>query len=128
MLFRSEAEAFGRDIDWLNDALTPSRDLPEVVGLNALKHDLAAVAVLNPGELVHRPQAGVGLRQRVNSSSTEATLREAEADVSAAFLADEIALLRGRPGDEGAPATARGRALANLCQQLLSSNEFLHVD
>lgn len=84
-----EAEVFGRDIDWLADGLTATRDLPEAKGLFALKHDLAALAVLNPGELVHRPRAGVGLRRRVNSSSTEAVLREVEADVSAAYLADD---------------------------------------
>lgn len=85
----AEAEAFGRDTDWLADALTATRDLPEARGLSALKHDLAALAVLNPGELVHRPPAGVGLRQRVNGSSTEAALREAEADVTAAYLNDD---------------------------------------
>lgn len=84
-----EAEAFGRDIDWLSDTLTPTRDLPEAAGLPALKHDLAALAVLNPGELVHRPTAGVGMRRRVNGLGTEESVREVEADVSAAYLADD---------------------------------------
>ncbi len=49
-----------------------------------------------------------------------------------AFLADELAILRPAdplPGrDPPTPAAARAEALANLCQQLLSSNEFLYVD
>ena len=82
------------------------------------------------------PAAGPGseaasLAAAVDRAWHRAYLRppdDAERAAAAAFLADEIALLRARPGDEGAPATACGRALANLCQQLLSSNEFLHVD
>lgn len=84
-----EAEAFGVDTDWLTDNLTATRDLPAVRGTAALKHDLAALAVTNPGELVHRPAAGIGLRSRVNGLSTEETISDATADVSAAYLADD---------------------------------------
>jgi len=49
-----------------------------------------------------------------------------------AFLADELAILLPAdpvPGrDPPTPAAARAEALANLCQQLLSTNEFLYVD
>ncbi len=47
-----------------------------------------------------------------------------------AFLADELALLRTtHPADDAAAVRERGtRAIANLCQQLLCSNEFLYVD
>jgi mono/diheme cytochrome c family protein len=44
------------------------------------------------------------------------------------FLADELTILRGAAAEIAAPTERRARALANLCQQLLSSNEFLHVD
>jgi len=57
--------------------------------------------------------------------------RSPESDESAdatSFLADELTLLRGAAPEIAAPAERRARALANLCQQLLSSNEFLHVD
>jgi hypothetical protein len=51
-----------------------------------------------------------------------------EAGDAAAFLTDELTILRGLAPEIAAPAERRSRALANLCQQLLSSNEFLHVD
>jgi mono/diheme cytochrome c family protein len=57
--------------------------------------------------------------------------RSPEADEAAdanGFLADELTILRGAAAEIAAPAERRARALANLCQQLLSSNEFLHVD
>jgi len=44
------------------------------------------------------------------------------------FLADELTILRGAAPEIAAPAERRARAMANLCQQLLSSNEFLYVD
>ncbi|MFM7520980.1 MAG: PSD1 and planctomycete cytochrome C domain-containing protein, partial [Planctomycetota bacterium] len=56
----------------------------------------------------------------------------AERREALAFLADQLAILRPAdpvPGREpAAPAAARAEALANLCQQLLSCNEFLYVD
>jgi mono/diheme cytochrome c family protein len=56
----------------------------------------------------------------------------AERREALAFLADQLAILRPAdpvPGREPvAPAAARAEALANLCQQLLSCNEFLYVD
>lgn len=83
-----EAEFFGADIDWLAEALTPTGDLPLVRGLQAFRHDLAAVALLAPGELTHRPTAGVGLLRRVNGSGSPTTDAEMAADVRAAYLAD----------------------------------------
>ena len=44
------------------------------------------------------------------------------------FLADELTILRGAAPEIAAPSERRARAMANLCQQLLSSNEFLYVD
>lgn len=83
-----EAEAFGVDVDWFAAGLTPSGDLPAVRGLAALKHDLAALAVLNPGELLHRPAAGLGLSRRVNGAASAGARAELEADARAAYLAD----------------------------------------
>ena len=83
-----EAEAFGLDVDWFGAALDARGDVPVVRGLQALKHDLAAVAFMSPGDLVHRPRAGVGVRQRVNGASNAATLGEIQADVRAAYLSD----------------------------------------
>ena len=51
-----------------------------------------------------------------------------EAAETIGFLADELTILRGAAAEIAAPAERRARALANLCQQLLASNEFLHVD
>ncbi|MFM7248543.1 MAG: DUF1549 and DUF1553 domain-containing protein, partial [Planctomycetaceae bacterium] len=53
---------------------------------------------------------------------------DVERGEATAFLADELAILAARGGDLAAPAERRLRALANLCQQLLASNEFLYVD
>ena len=51
-----------------------------------------------------------------------------EAAETLEFLTDELTILRGAAAEIAAPAERRARAMANLCQQLLSSNEFLHVD
>jgi hypothetical protein len=51
-----------------------------------------------------------------------------EAAETLGFLTDELTILRGAAAEIAAPAERRARAMANLCQQLLSSNEFLHVD
>ena len=51
-----------------------------------------------------------------------------EAAETLGFLTDELTILRGAAAEIAAPAERRARAMANLCQQLLSSNEFLHDD
>jgi hypothetical protein len=84
-----EAEAWGEDTDWLSpQGLTPSGDLPAVRGVAALRHDLAALAHLSPGELVHRPAAGMGLAGRVNGSASDAELDEAAGAASVAYRND----------------------------------------
>ncbi len=63
--------------------------------------------------------------RRVTTAWRLAYLRAPAADelkLGAAFLRDQSLVLRGRAKD---PDLA---ALVNLCQQLLASNEFLHVD
>lgn len=65
-----ETEAFGVDIDWLADALTAFGDTPSVRGRQCLINDLAVIAMINPGELFHRPDAGAGLKLNVNAPMT----------------------------------------------------------
>lgn len=55
-----EATAFGFDVGWLGDRAVRRR------GLDALRYDLVAIAVTEPGELFHRPLEGAGLRSQVN--------------------------------------------------------------
>jgi len=65
-----EAEAFGVDIDWMADALTAAGDTPTVRGRQCLVNDLAAISVINRGELFHRPDAGASLKLDVNGPMT----------------------------------------------------------
>ncbi len=71
-------------------------------------------------------QAPGGLRQRVALAWQLAYQRPAsrdEVDLGCRFVQRQTDLLRGAHG-----AAAERAALTNLCQQLLASNEFLHVD
>lgn len=61
-----EAELFGVDLDWIAPSLSPAGDIPEVRGVECLKHDLAAIANTKRGELFHRPDAGADIRRHVN--------------------------------------------------------------
>lgn len=60
--------------------------------------------------------------------------REPAADetrIAAEFLAGQLTVLKAAVGPDGKPLTPvaqQRQALANLCQQLLASNEFLYVD
>ena len=79
--------------------------------------------------------AAAALEPAVDQAWRRALARSPTADerrAALAFLADQLAILRPAdpvPGREPpAPAAARAEALANLCQQLLSCNEFLYVD
>lgn len=83
-----EAEVFGLDVDWFGDEQDARGDFPVTKGLAALKHDLAALTVLNPAELIHRPGAGLGMRRRVNATSSDAELQELAAEARAAYLND----------------------------------------
>lgn len=54
-----------------------------------------------------------------------------ETRLAAEFLAGQLETLKSAVGTDGKPLTVTSRqrqALANLCQQLLASNEFLYVD
>lgn len=60
------AEAYGVSIDWLSGGLTGSGDLTLVKGRQCLVDDIEAIAVIEPGELFHRPDDGGGLPSDVN--------------------------------------------------------------
>lgn len=60
------AEAYGVSIDWLSGAMTGSGDLTLVKGRQCLLDDIEAIAVIEPGELYHRPDDGGGLPSDVN--------------------------------------------------------------
>ncbi|MBM3955458.1 MAG: DUF1549 domain-containing protein [Planctomycetes bacterium] len=89
----------------------------------------AEADALGPGSVAAllEPAVVEAWRRALSRSPDAAERREA-----LAFLADQLAILRPAdpvPGREpAAPAAARAEALANLCQQLLSCNEFLYVD
>jgi len=64
------AEAYGVSIDWLSGGLTGGGDLVEVRGRQCLLDDLMSIAVMEPGELFHRPDDGGSLPQNVNGPAT----------------------------------------------------------
>ncbi len=97
---------------------------------------LAEKALAEAGPPAIADDAGPGTEAELLAGAVERAWRstlvrvpdEAERAAAAAFLADELAILAAKGGELAAPAERRIRALANLCQQLLSSNEFLYVD
>jgi hypothetical protein len=81
-----EAEAFGVDLDWLADVLDATGDIPTTRGRDCLRADLVAIALTEPGELVHRPDAGAGLDSGVNGPGDDPT--ESQAAVRREWLKD----------------------------------------
>lgn len=66
------AQRLGLDVAWASSpALDSRRDVPRRVGRDCVRHDLAAVALIDPTEIFHRPQAGAGLRRYTNASSAK---------------------------------------------------------
>lgn len=70
-----EAEAFGVDIDWLAESFGPDGDTPQVRGRQCLTNDLAVIALIQKGELFHRPDAGAGVKLFTNSPMTAQGVR-----------------------------------------------------
>lgn len=97
---------------------------------------MADAALTAAGGLAIADEAAVAAEAAALAPAVVAAWRRAygrspesdETTDAADFLAEELTLLRAAAPDIAAPAERRARALANLCQQLLSSNEFLHVD
>lgn len=83
-----EAEAYGVDTDWLSGVRSPTGDLVDVRGVACLKNDLMAVAVIEPGEIYHRPNIGAGLKLDINGPGTNAELARQRGAVVAQWRAD----------------------------------------
>lgn len=109
-----EAEALGVDVDWIASTLDPSGDAPEVRGRSALIQDLAAIAVTERGELLHRPDAGAAMPRRVNGPSETGPIRAA---LEREWLRDDrvkaaqITVLASSTGEITAEAKITPRAL-----------------
>lgn len=84
-----EAEAYGVDTDWLNGERSPSGDLNDVRGQACLKSDLIALAIINPGEVFHRPLVGAGLPRDVNGPSDNQSSAQQRANVVAQWRTDD---------------------------------------
>jgi hypothetical protein len=83
-----EAEAFGVDNDWLANALTASGDTPNIRGLQCLVNDLAVIAMIQKGEIFHRPDAGAGLQLDVNAPMTGQQVKRTTGTVTREWYKD----------------------------------------
>jgi|SRR5579859_3173939 len=83
-----EAEAFGIDFDWLFSEPTGTGDCPQLSGLPCYQNDLASAAVLDTGELVHKPDDGVGLLNHINGPEGDIEEGEIAGKLEAQFKRD----------------------------------------
>lgn len=67
-----EAEAYGVDADWLRGSFTGDGDLVEVRGRQCMLNDTLTIALIDEGEIFHRPNDGIGLPRDVNGPATTA--------------------------------------------------------
>ena len=68
---------WGLDLAWCSGGGLDSRgQVARRAGVECVRHDLAALCLLAPGELFHRPRAGANLRRFVNGPSTLASAVE----------------------------------------------------
>jgi len=74
-----EAETYGVDIDWLADNFVGNGDTPVIRGRACVVNDLQSLALINPGEIFHRPDAGAGMKLRVNSPNQQNEVSKATA-------------------------------------------------
>lgn len=84
-----EAEVFGVDLDWLFGSPGPDGDCPQRRGQACLVHDLAAMALLRRGELVHMPTKGADLPTTISGSLAPAALLETQARLESEFRDDD---------------------------------------
>jgi hypothetical protein len=111
----ANADSFGWGVE-----LTLARDgqtLGSWRSADGFHGPLAAGAPLQPGHVVRAWQAAY-LRTPTADELTSAV----------AFLQAQLGYLQGHPESLTANTTPERQALTNLCQALLSSNEFLYVD
>lgn len=83
-----DAEAYGVDADWLNDSLDPTGDLIKVSGPPCLTNDIQAVAVINPGEIFHRPDDGAALPTFVNDAGNQIEISRMHSSLKQQWLKD----------------------------------------
>lgn len=83
-----EAEAFGIDYDWFADGLTAAGDTPMVRGRQCLINDLAVIALIQKGELFHRPDAGAGVKLSVNGPMTDREVKQVVGAVTREWYKD----------------------------------------
>jgi len=61
---------WGVDLAWCSSGGLNSRgDVPRRTGVECVRHDLAALCLLSPSEVFHRPRAGANLRRFTNAPS-----------------------------------------------------------
>jgi len=106
----AEAESLGDDCNWITDQLDAGGDVPRLRGADCFLADMEAIAGLEPGDIIHRPDAGGGLNSEVNGPTTQAEQNKVFARVQRAFLRDP----RNQPG---------GIDLELVSDQLTGENE-----
>jgi len=80
-------ERLGLDLAWCSSgSLDARRQVPRRTGVECVRHDLAALCLLRPSEVFHRPRAGVGLDDFTNAPDTER--KRAVANVRSAWTKD----------------------------------------
>lgn len=109
----AEADAFGVDIDLFGE-LGADFDAALVAGLPSFKYDLAAAALIAPGELFHQPTEGGGLFQQVNGPGTDPDLGSVGAAVKRQWARDPRAVR----GGVTVSASADGQGLVRVAGQV----------
>lgn len=111
----NEVRRFGRDIRLPLDPdsalpITPTGDLQLLEGLPALDADLRRRLLASEGELVHRPDWGGGLLDKLEATVSPATLSAVQTRARRNLLDDprvsevKVAVRRGTPDDADAEA------------------------
>lgn len=83
-----ETELLGLDVDWTNPTLTASGDAPDIRGRACMESDLIGAAMIEPGELIHKPDEGAGANRSINSSATDAAVQALAARVKKQWFRD----------------------------------------
>lgn len=89
-----EAEAFGVDIDWFADALVGNGDTPTIRGRQCFVNDLAVIALIQKGEIFHRPDAGAGAKLNTNAPMSNLSVQKVAGSLTREWYKDP----RTKPG------------------------------
>jgi len=84
-----EAEAYGVDVAWIADGITPRGGLGRRAGLAAVRYDLVAAARTRRGEWFHRPDDGAGIDDQVNAPGDPGTIDAFAARLRSQWVRDE---------------------------------------